>query len=75
MRTYILPESGNLYKVNLHTHSTLSDGAFAPEELKAYYESWDEDARLASRHGQVVFLTMMQGSNKKDGAAKHRLAL
>ena len=29
------------------------------EELKAYYESWDEDARLASRHGQVEFLTTM----------------
>ena len=29
------------------------------DELKAYYESWDEDARLASRHGQVEFLTTM----------------
>lgn len=29
------------------------------DELKAYYESWDEDTRLASRHGQVEFLTTM----------------
>ena len=30
-RIDILPQSGNLYKVNLHTHSTLSDGNFTPE--------------------------------------------
>ncbi|MGN1251128.1 MAG: class I SAM-dependent methyltransferase, partial [Candidatus Spyradocola sp.] len=29
------------------------------DELRAYYESWDEDTRLASRHGQVEFLTTM----------------
>lgn len=27
--------------------------------LKEYYESWDEDTRLASQHGQVEFLTTM----------------
>ena len=33
----LLPRSGNCYKINLHTHSTLSDGNFSPEQLKAMY--------------------------------------
>ncbi len=33
----ILPRSGNLYKINLHAHSTVSDGKFTPEELKKLY--------------------------------------
>ncbi|MBQ7354842.1 MAG: PHP domain-containing protein, partial [Clostridia bacterium] len=37
MKKYLLPESGNFYKANLHCHSTVSDGALAPEELKALY--------------------------------------
>lgn len=30
---------GNLYKTNMHCHSTLSDGKKTPEELKDYYKS------------------------------------
>ena len=37
MRTYLLPESGNDYKANLHCHSTLSDGKMTLEELKDRY--------------------------------------
>ena len=37
MRKYLLPESGNFYKANLHTHSTVSDGKLTPEELKREY--------------------------------------
>ena len=33
MRKYLLPEHGNFYKVNMHSHSTLSDGKQTPEEL------------------------------------------
>lgn len=36
-RIYLLPENGNLYKANLHCHSTISDGKFTPEELKKMY--------------------------------------
>ena len=36
-RVYLLPEEGNLYKANLHCHSTVSDGRFTPEELKRMY--------------------------------------
>lgn len=37
MRHYLLPENGNFYKANLHSHSTVSDGKRTPEELKAEY--------------------------------------
>lgn len=37
MKKYLLPESGKFYKANLHCHSTVSDGALTPEELKALY--------------------------------------
>jgi len=37
MRKYLLPESGNFYKANLHCHSTLSDGNLTPEQLKKAY--------------------------------------
>ena len=39
MKKYLLPEDGNFYKANLHCHSTISDGALTPEELKAEYIS------------------------------------
>ena len=34
MRHYLLPEGGNFYKANLHTHSIYSDGARTVEEIK-----------------------------------------
>ena len=33
----ILPKKGRLHKINLHTHSTVSDGSFTPEKLKEMY--------------------------------------
>lgn len=38
-RTYLLPENGNFYKANMHCHSTFSDGAFTPAQLKELYKS------------------------------------
>ena len=37
MRKYLLPEGGKFYKANLHSHSTVSDGRFTPEEMKRRY--------------------------------------
>ena len=37
MRTYLLPENGTFYKANLHSHSTVSDGRWTPEEIKRRY--------------------------------------
>lgn len=37
MKKYLLPESGNFYKANIHCHTKISDGSMTPEEVKAYY--------------------------------------
>ena len=37
MKQYLLPESGQFYKVNMHSHSTYSDGRWTPEEIKKAY--------------------------------------
>ena len=38
-RTYLLPPEGNFYKANLHSHTTVSDGNFTPEEAKVKYRA------------------------------------
>ena len=38
MRRYLLPESGNFYKANLHTHTNMSDGNDTPEEVKEIFK-------------------------------------
>lgn len=37
MKIELLPEEGKLYKANLHCHTTLSDGAHTPEQIKQMY--------------------------------------
>ena len=37
MKTYLLPRDGQFYKANMHSHTTLSDGKFPPEEIKRVY--------------------------------------
>ena len=37
MKKYLLNESGNFYKANLHCHSNVSDGRKTPEEVKKIY--------------------------------------
>ena len=39
MKKYLLPESGNFYKANLHCHTVLSDGCLTPEEVKKIYKN------------------------------------
>jgi hypothetical protein len=39
MRKYLLPESGNFYKANLHCHTTVSDGSHTPEAVKELYKA------------------------------------
>lgn len=38
MRKYLLPKDGKFFKANLHCHSTCSDGALSPLELKKAYK-------------------------------------
>ena len=37
MKTYLFGEKAHCYKANMHTHTTVSDGAFSPEETKRRY--------------------------------------
>lgn len=37
MRKYLLSETGNYYKANLHCHTNFSDGKWSPQELKEAY--------------------------------------
>lgn len=37
MKIDLLPRSGKYYKASMHTHSTVSDGKFSPEEVKRMY--------------------------------------
>lgn len=37
MKRFLIPESGQFYKANLHCHSTVSDGSRTPEEIKQIY--------------------------------------
>lgn len=39
MKKYLLPETGNFYKANLHCHTVVSDGIFTPEDVKAAYKA------------------------------------
>ena len=39
MKKFLLPEGGNFYKANLHTHTTCSDGRKTPEEVKEIYKN------------------------------------
>ena len=39
MKKYLLPQSGNFYKANLHCHTTYSDGKKTPEQIKEIYKA------------------------------------
>ena len=39
MKKYLLPQTGQFFKANLHCHTTISDGKMTPEEIKAEYAS------------------------------------
>ena len=53
MRKYLLPEGGHFYKVNMHSHSTLSDGRQSPEELKEAYKAKGYSAIAFTEHSKV----------------------
>ena len=59
MKKYLLPQSGNFYKVNMHSHSTLSDGKFTPEELKELYTENGYSAIAFTEHNKLVDLSYL----------------
>lgn len=53
-RKYLLPETGNFYKANLHCHTTNSDGSFTPEEIKKFYKEKGYSVVAFTDHNVVV---------------------
>ena len=63
MRKYLLPENGTFYKVNMHSHSTLSDGKQTPEELKEAYLKLGYSAIAFTEHGELHDLNHLTDEN------------
>ncbi len=54
MKFYLLPNEGNFYKTNLHSHTTVSDGVLSPEEVKQVYKSLGYAAVCFTDHDVLV---------------------
>ena len=74
MRIYLLPEHGNFYKVNMHSHSTLSDGHQTPEELKEIYKAHGYSAIAYTWHSMIftdtdgqMYLSIHSPNSASDG--------
>ena len=59
MKQYLLPESGSFYKVNMHSHSTYSDGGQTPEELKELYKAQGYHAIAYTEHEALFDFTRL----------------
>jgi hypothetical protein len=53
-KKFLIPNSGNFYKANLHAHSTVSDGAFTPKELKDMYKAQGYSVLALTDHELLV---------------------
>jgi len=54
MKKHLLPEKGNFYKANLHCHSTYSDGALSPSEIKGLYKSMGYSIVAFTDHNVMI---------------------
>ena len=54
MRKYLLPNSGNYYKANLHCHTTNSDGRLTPEQVKERYVSQGHSVIAHTDHDIMI---------------------
>ena len=63
MKKYLLPCEGQFYKVNMHSHSTLSDGKQTPEELKEAYLKLGYSAIAFTEHGELHDLNHLTDEN------------
>ncbi len=54
MKKYLLPEKGNFYKGNLHSHSSISDGILTPEEMKKGYKEQGYSVLCCADHNIML---------------------
>lgn len=59
----LLKDEGNLYKANLHCHTTVSDGKFTPEEIKKMYLDRGYSAVAYTDHRKCVPHTELTDEN------------
>ena len=53
-RVYLLPKGKKAFKANLHCHSTISDGEYTPEEIKALYQAQGYSVVALTDHEVMV---------------------
>ena len=53
-RIELIPESGKFYKVNMHSHTNISDGKLTPEEVKAVYKEMGYSAVCYTDHEVLI---------------------
>lgn len=63
MRKYLISESGNFYKSNLHAHSTHSDGEFTPQQMKDYYRARDYSVIAFTDHNVLNYFNELDDEN------------
>lgn len=54
MKHFLLSESGNFYKANLHSHSTVSDGTLTPEQIKKVYKDMGYSIVAFTDHNVMI---------------------
>ena len=53
-RIELIPESGKFYKVNMHSHTNISDGKNSPEEVKELYKNQGYSAVCYTDHEVLI---------------------
>ncbi len=54
MKKFLLPESGQFYKANLHCHTNVSDGRLSPAEMKEEYKKRGYSVIAYTDHNVLV---------------------
>jgi len=63
MKQYLLPQSGHFYKVNMHSHTNLSDGVQTPDQIKEIYSAHGYSAVAFTEHEGLVDLQRLTDKN------------
>ena len=50
----LIPENGKFYKVNMHCHTNISDGAQTPEEVKKSFKNAGYSAVVFTDHEVLI---------------------
>ena len=60
MKKHLFPEGARFYKANLHCHTTRSDGALTPDEVKAAFGS---DLWELVEKNEILFMPIIYADN------------